>query len=1668
MHSSVRRTALPICLLLAFLIPAAFSQTLEERLAAGEQAYRRGDHAVALGAFRAFLAQAPDGPQTSQARYKVDRCLDRLGRRVEARADLEDWLAAGRPDPWLLQGWLLLGDLRLQAGSPRQAEAAYTRALALADQVPDSATLRLDALLGRGRVRATGREFAAQRPAAEADLVEVIRADFRGERGAAARLALGDLYLGHPQFYDQGVDRAADVWREMARVQPRSPLVPKARARCARAFASEQRYAEASEDLQALVRDFPGLPEGQEAARTLEEWRRPVLAVQAPGGQRPGSPPIVKVRLRNLGPVTLEAWKIDLFEAFTRTPDLAALARDYQPSTPALARAVLDGLDPGDHSWRQETVPLPVQGSGVFLVRARSGGTLASGLLVVSNLAGVGLSGSRGEAAVWLVDATSGRGASGVEALYASVASPAGGSFGRVDRLAVGSTGLVSLPPAARRESRLLLARRGDDHLLMPDTRLPSPPYEWRACLYTERPAYRAGDRVRWKAVVRSLRSEGYGTPSGQWFRVELRDPQGQALQQVRCQAGALGTLRGEFVLPGPPLAGNCGVVMDALSPGGTRASIAQADFPVDSAPPAGLGVALRSRSPWLLAGEKARLDLEVRDDQAAPAPGVLVEWSVEGRPWAPSLPLAPGLEWFSATDRDQKSAPGPVTRFSGRLRTDQEGQAVLSFPVPTAPLGAAGERLLVQVRALDPSGRQAGAALELPVGRSSLVLQGRVENPVVPGVPNRLVVQAWDLEGSPVPAAVQVSAAADGPAHGLGELKLDAQGRGRLDWTPTGLGPWRLELAASGERGPAATAAVVVAPAQASAAGLQVELDQASYRPGQVAHLKVHTPQPGADVLLTWERDEVIRRMVVSCPTRQTAVDLPVTSELSPGFRLRALTMPGSGAQTAQIEVLVPDPQRVLQVQVQPEARPAPGRPGRLLVQTRDAEGHPVEAEVSLALVGPQTLDFPSAPSLASTFFGQRGPAVMTPGSSVADPPSAEDRAGGLQPGPATATILDTAFWSPDLRTGPEGTAEVALTWPDRAGRWVLVARAVAGQNRVGDTLAPVELQRDLRVRLEGPKRLFEGDSATYAAVLDNRGQKALSVGLRGQARGLRLSDSQRVEISVPARGRQSHPLAVAAPSAGGTELELAAQGPGGLEKVSRAITVFPVGQRREQVQAGGVEASATASLPAAPAGTTAFRLDIDLAPGLAGVLGPAAAGLAAVQPSSDGLVYRCAPASVLLRSLRDQSLPRQELEARLPLLLVESLTLLRQSQKPDGGWGWWPDSPSDPRITAEVCRGLLVLGQAGHAGVEPMVDRACAFLGARQATMEPEDRALALHALAQARRAPSRALLEMARRSQRLSAAGRHHLVLALQAQAFTDLARGLLREGRLSVRHDDAAHLAWWPAGGGWTEVEATALALEAQLELEPENPMTAAAAHWLCSRRRLRGWATPRETALATTALARYLGRVGEKPSSFGYGIWLNGNEVETGRIEPGSWSGSRLVTLRGVQLPEGPLHLELRKAGPGQAWWCASQSFVGGEVAGVLKVQRSHFLLEPSGRRVALKDGAVVRVGDQVETVLDLEAPRAAPYLMLEELQAGGLEAQGPRSLRPGTHVEARDGALLFFLSRVPKGRLRLAWTARARWPGEYHSPPARAQEVYAPESGGASAPWHLTVGREHR
>ena len=87
------------------------------------------------------------------------------------------------------------------------------------------------------------------------------------------------------------------------------------------------------------------------------------------------------------------------------------------------------------------------------------------------------------------------------------------------------------------------------------------------------------------------------------------------------------------------------------------------------------------------------------------------------------------------------------------------------------------------------------------------------------------------------------------------------------------------------------------------------------------------------------------------------------------------------------------------------------------------------------------------------------------------------------------------TIFWQPDIITGKDGKATIAVNYPDSLTGWKATARAVTAANQFGIATAGTRTKQPLIVRLEAPRFFVVGDQATLSAVVNNNTDQKMEV---------------------------------------------------------------------------------------------------------------------------------------------------------------------------------------------------------------------------------------------------------------------------------------------------------------------------------------------------------------------------------------------------------------------------------------------------------------------------------------------------------------------------------------------------------------------------------------------
>ncbi len=534
------------------------------------------------------------------------------------------------------------------------------------------------------------------------------------------------------------------------------------------------------------------------------------------------------------------------------------------------------------------------------------------------------------------------------------------------------------------------------------------------------------------------------------------------------------------------------------------------------------------------------------------------------------------------------------------------------------------------------------------------------------------------------------------------------------------------------------------------------------------------------------------------------------------------------------------------------------------------------------------------------------------------------------------------TVFWQPDVMTGPDGRATIAVRYPDSLTTWRATARAITAGTEVGVGEATSKTSKPLIVRLEGPRFLVVGDRAVISAVVNNNTDHTLHVTPSLKAKGIDVGGpltGAALEVGPHAEARAD--WTVSAAMAGSATLAVVARAVGEPldDAMQKEMPVYEHGIEKLLARSGrlrSAEAVLPIELPAArrPGSTT---LVVQVAPSIATTMLDALPFLIDYPYGcTEQTMSRFLPAAIVARTLQQLGLDADEVAGRafggveaataaethphgahlerMADVVRKGMSRLYDFQHGDGGWGWWKKGDSDPFMTAYVVWGFAVARDGGLDVRSSDIDRAAAWLDKRLVESEADINAQAwmLHALAAWRgkarnEMEAKAFANVWQSRDRLSAYS--HALLAMAAEQFGDhqSAVVLIRNLENGVKLDRAPDqslvgggaresatetigTAHWGQDGFWwrwweSPVETTAFALRAMMAIDPQNRLVEPAMNWLVKNRRGAQWNNTRDSAIAVLALNDYLKKSGELSGSGGFELSVNGTQVAARNYGP---------------------------------------------------------------------------------------------------------------------------------------------------------------------------------------
>src|SRR5208283_1147435 len=269
--------------------------------------------------------------------------------------------------------------------------------------------------------------------------------------------------------------------------------------------------------------------------------------------------------------------------------------------------------------------------------------------------------------------------------------------------------------------------------------------------------------------------------------------------------------------------------------------------------------------------------------------------------------------------------------------------------------------------------------------------------------------------------------------------------------------------------------------------------------------------------------------------------VDVPIEERFEPNFFLNIAFVKNEQLLEGSKNMSVPAVEKVLKVTVEtdkPEYRP--GEQVTYTVTAQDAEGHPASAELSLGVVDeaiyavrPESAEPPEKVFYArgwdqvftqfSTtywFMGYSGRHKMEL-TQLRAPTRLADFKNPQTVQPKVRKFFpDTIEWLPTIETDAGGKARASFNFPDSLTTWRATVRAVTRNTLVGQVVAKVITRKNLILRLETPRFMDQGDTATLVGIVHNylATDKTAKVSL--DAQGVELASPAEASVNVPKNG--------------------------------------------------------------------------------------------------------------------------------------------------------------------------------------------------------------------------------------------------------------------------------------------------------------------------------------------------------------------------------------------------------------------------------------------------------------------------------------------------------------------------------------------------------------------
>ncbi|MGD2096554.1 MAG: MG2 domain-containing protein [Desulfobacterales bacterium] len=515
-----------------------------------------------------------------------------------------------------------------------------------------------------------------------------------------------------------------------------------------------------------------------------------------------------------------------------------------------------------------------------------------------------------------------------------------------------------------------------------------------KTLVMTDRPVYRPGQTVKFKAWVRHVRYDKDDTSAfaSLQFNVRIHNPKNEQVYSQRLTADAYGGITGEFNIPSEAPLG-----VYRISHGRSSVYGGQT-FRVEEYKKPEFEVSVEAPAEPVMLGEKITATINATYYFGSPVTEARVRYRVlrteYDTRWYPHFYwdwfYGPGYWWY-AYDYSwypgwedwgclrpiwswwpHQPQPPPEIVADGEVNIGRDGTVKIPIDTALAKLihGDSDHRYTIKAEVRDQS-------------RRTIVGQGQV---LVARQPFKVYVwldRGHYRVGEPITARFKAQTLGQDPVAGQGRLKLlriayrnnrpvesevaswdlntDDRGRAALKIQASRSGQYRLSYTVTDTKGHAIEGGYIFTVrgqgddgAGYRFAKIELIADKAEYAPGETVQLQINTDRAGATVVFFVRpvNGIYLPPKVITPRGKSTREKIYISKKDMPNFFVEAFTVYGGKVHTEAREIVVPPEKRVLNVSVTPAQKDyRPGQTAALSVRLTDFDGEPFQGSAVISV---------------------------------------------------------------------------------------------------------------------------------------------------------------------------------------------------------------------------------------------------------------------------------------------------------------------------------------------------------------------------------------------------------------------------------------------------------------------------------------------------------------------------------------------------------------------------------------------------------------------------------------------------------------------------------------------------------------------------------------------